>query len=198
LYSNFRASIGKSVPFPLYISENAAQALGQERLIELTREKDFRVISGFKEKYFELLREYCYVGGMPEVVQHFVNNNDFNAVREIQMRIIESYEKDFSNKSALAEQYVLQQLKTLKDIPVFYWANNNGTEIDFVIQLGSNVVPVEVKSSTNMRAKSLKFYRKESNPKISIRTSTADYKLTDGLYDIPLYMIEEIEALTGG
>jgi hypothetical protein len=47
----------------------------------------------------------------------------------------------------------------------------------------------------NLRAKSLKSYREEFNPKISIRTSTADYKETEGLYDVPLYMIEGVEGL---
>jgi uncharacterized protein len=290
--------------YPLSFEE-FAQALGLERFIELTRQKEFRVISGFKEKYLELLRKYCYTGGMPEVVQHFVNNSDFNAVREIQKRIIVSFEMDFSKhippntvaktgliwksipaqltkenkkfiygvikhgarakdyetalswlsdcgliykvhkikkpalpiaayedfdafkvfivdigllcaltnldaatilkgnrffdeyKGAIAEQYVLQQLKTLKNLPVFYWTNGNGTEIDFIIQLGSNIVPLEVKSSINLRAKSLHSYREKFNPKISIRTSTADYKQTEELYDIPLYMIEEIATLTG-
>lgn len=49
-------------------------------------------------------------------------------------------------KGALTEQYVLEQLMTLKDIKIFYWVNESGTaEVDFLIDNGSEVIPVEVK-----------------------------------------------------
>ena len=50
----------------------------------------------FKQDYSDLLKQYYYVGGMPEVVQAFVDNHDFNEVREIQQRILAAYEQDFS------------------------------------------------------------------------------------------------------
>ena len=49
----------------------------------------------FKQDYIDLLKHYYYVGGMPEVVQAFVDNRDFNEVREIQRRILAAYEQDF-------------------------------------------------------------------------------------------------------
>ena len=58
----------------------------------------------FKQDYSDLLKQYYYVGGMPEVVQAFVDNHDFNEVREIQQRILAAYEQDFS-KHALMRQY---------------------------------------------------------------------------------------------
>lgn len=64
-------------------------------------------------------------------------------------------------KGALTEQYVLQQLICEKDLPLFYWSAVSGTsEIDFIIQAKEMIVPVEVKASENLRAKSLKVYKK--------------------------------------
>lgn len=96
-------------------------------------------------------------------------------------------------KGAITEQYVLQQFKTIKDLPVFYWANETSrAEIDFVIQLKSNVVPIEVKATRNLQAKSLKVYMQKFKPNYAIRTSMSDYKKTDNLIDLPLYAIETI------
>ena len=50
----------------------------------------------FKQDYIDLLKHYYYVGGMPEVVQAFADNRDFNEAREIQQRILAAYEQDFS------------------------------------------------------------------------------------------------------
>ena len=59
-----------------------------------------------------------------------------------------------------AEQYVLQELKNYDDIPVTYWGTDTGTaEVDFVIQKTNQVIPIEVKASTNLKAKSLATYR---------------------------------------
>jgi len=96
-------------------------------------------------------------------------------------------------KGALTEQYVLQQLKTLKNIETYYWTNDRGNaEVDFLIDNGSEVVPLEVKAEVNLQAKSLKAYRDKFNPKISVRTSMADYKKEDWLINLPLYAIEFI------
>jgi predicted AAA+ superfamily ATPase len=91
-------------------------------------------------------------------------------------------------KGALTEQYVLQQLKTQKGIEAYYWTNNRGSaEIDFLIDNGKAVIPLEVKAEVNLQAKSLKIYREKYDPKISVRTSMADYKKEDWLINLPLY-----------
>ncbi|MGI5880280.1 MAG: ATP-binding protein [Syntrophomonadaceae bacterium] len=96
-------------------------------------------------------------------------------------------------KGALTEQYVLQQLKTLKGIEAYYWTNDRGTaEVDFIIDNGREVIPIEVKAETNLQAKSLKVYREKYNPQLSIRTSMADYKKEDWLLNMPLYGINTI------
>jgi len=96
-------------------------------------------------------------------------------------------------KGALTEQYVLQQLKTLKGIMPYYWTNDrNSAEIDFVIDNGSDVIPIEVKAEVNLQAKSLKTYREKFNPNLSIRASMADYKNEGWLLNLPLWAVETI------
>jgi hypothetical protein len=96
-------------------------------------------------------------------------------------------------KGALTEQYVCEQLKTIEDLGVFYYTNDRGScEVDFVVDTGEKVVPVEVKAEVNLKAKSLKTYREKYSPEISIRTSMSNYKKEDWLVNVPLYAIEEI------
>lgn len=96
-------------------------------------------------------------------------------------------------KGALTEQYVCQQLKTIEDLGVYYYTNDRGScEIDFVVDTGEQIVPIEVKAETNLRAKSLKTYRERFDPELSVRTSMADYKKEDWLLNLPLYAIENI------
>jgi len=72
------------------------QALGEGPLLQLLESKDWLLIKTFKTKYIQLLKQYYYVGGMPEAVLSFSKNSDFDKVRDIQKRILESYEQDFS------------------------------------------------------------------------------------------------------
>lgn len=96
-------------------------------------------------------------------------------------------------KGALTEQYVCQQLKTIDDLGIYYYTNDRGScEIDFVVDTGEQIVPIEVKAETNLRAKSLKTYRERFEPELSVRTSMADYKKEDWLLNLPLYAIENI------
>lgn len=276
-------------------------AMGKEQYVELLRKGNFDMATAFKQDYVDLLKHYYYVGGMPEVVQAFADNRDFNEAREIQQRILAAYEQDFSKhapnevvprirmlwnsipaqltkenkkfiyglvkegarakeyelamlwltdcglvhkvhrvstpslplkayedlkafklflvdvgllscmvglrqdvlldgnelfkefKGALTEQYVLQQLKTAKGLNVYYWTADRGTaEVDFVIDTGSDVIPIEVKAEQNLQAKSLKVYREKFQPKLAIRTSMADHKREDRLLNLPLWAVEKI------
>ena len=96
-------------------------------------------------------------------------------------------------KGALTEEYVCQQLKTIDDLGLYYYTNDrNSCEVDFVVDTGKDVIPVEVKAEVNLKSKSLKMYRERFSPNMSIRTSLADYKKEDWLINLPLYAIEEI------
>jgi predicted AAA+ superfamily ATPase len=71
-------------------------AQGEERYNELLEKKDVSMVSIFKSKYIERLREYFYVGGMPEAVKDFAENKDYLRVREIQKNLLNYYQQDFS------------------------------------------------------------------------------------------------------
>ncbi len=286
--------------YPLSFPE-FLQALGKEDLFNLVKNKEYELVTAFKDKYIDLLRQYYFVGGMPEAVSAFSQHQDFSRVREIQNRILAAYEQDFSKhvpantvtrlrmlwnsipsqlakenrkfvyglirqgarakeyelaltwlcdcglvykvgritrpslplkayedlhafklfvfdvgllgamsgldkktllegnkifeefKGALTEQYVLQQLKSIRHLPVFYWSAEPGAaEVDFVIQLDGAVIPVEVKAAENLQAKSLKSFYARYAPKISVRTSMSDFRVDEWLTNIPLYMISAI------
>jgi predicted AAA+ superfamily ATPase len=99
-------------------------------------------------------------------------------------------------KGALTEQYVLQELKALPSKPdVYYWMNDRkkGTsEVDFLIQSDGEIIPMEAKSSTNLKAKSLKVYINYYKPRIAVRTSLGRYGKHGNLFDIPLYLIGQL------
>jgi uncharacterized protein len=71
-------------------------ACGEDGLLQILGSGDWKLISAFKTKFIERLRQYYYVGGMPEAVQAFCEKHDFIEVREIQKQILEAYEHDFS------------------------------------------------------------------------------------------------------
>ena len=289
--------------YPLSFKE-FLMANGKERFAELLDKQDFQMITGFKQTYIDALKHYYYVGGMPEAVQIFAENKDFNEVRTVQKRILAAYEQDFSKhapneivprlrmlwnsipsqlakenkkfiygliregarakdyetalmwlcdcglvhkvsrintaniplkayedqkafklfvvdvgllscmvglrqqtlldgndlfvefKGALTEQYVCQQLKNVEDLNIYYYTNDRGScEVDFVVDTGEQIIPVEVKAEVNLRAKSLKTYHEKFSPTVSIRTSMSDYKEEDWLINLPLYAIEQIDQL---
>ena len=284
--------------YPLNFTEFLI-AIGKDQFAELLKKGDFAMVTSFKSKYIDAIKYYYYVGGMPEVVFHFSRDNDFNKVREIQKRILDAYEQDFSKhapnevvprirliwnsipvqlakenkkfvyglvkegarareyelamlwlidcglvtkvsritkpalplkayedlkafklfmvdigllscmsrlnpqtllegnslfeefKGSLTEQYVFQQLKGIKRLDTYYWSNDRGnSEIDFIIDNGNIIVPIEVKAETNLKAKSLKTYRGMFSPPISVRTSMSDYKKEDWLVNVPLYTLD--------
>lgn len=72
------------------------EALGHDGLVKLLQQKDWQLINSFASKYIGLLRQYYYIGGMPEAVFSFSQNKDFAEVRLIQNRILTAYEQDFS------------------------------------------------------------------------------------------------------
>ena len=289
--------------YPLSFKE-FLMATGKEQFAKLLDQQDFQMITTFQQTYHDALKQYYFVGGMPEAVQRFAEDQDFNEVREIQKRILSAYEQDFSKhapneivprlrmlwnsipsqlakenkkfiyglvregarakdyetailwltdcglvhkvsrvnaagiplrayedlkafklfvldvgllgcmtglrphtlldgndlfvefKGALTEQYVCQQFKTIEDLDVYYYTNNRGTcEIDFIVDTGTQIIPVEVKAEVNLRAKSLKAYHEKFSPELSVRTSMTNYRKEDWLINLPLYAIGQIGNL---
>lgn len=81
--------------YPLNFSEFLC-ANGEENLAELLQSQDYQMINAYSVKYTELLKKYYYIGGMPEVVQTYLDTEDFNEVRKIQRDLLKYYEEDFS------------------------------------------------------------------------------------------------------
>lgn len=71
-------------------------ALNHQPLVDLLFSKDWILIKNFKEKYIQLLRQYYFIGGMPEVIHSYSLRGDYQEVRTIQKRILTAYEHDFS------------------------------------------------------------------------------------------------------
>lgn len=94
----------------------------------------------------------------------------------------------FTNfKGALTEQYVLQEL-IAAGLEPGYWSNDAGNaEVEFVIQCGGAVYPVEVKAGINTQAKSLKVYQRLFEPPFALRTSLAEGHDGDRVKDVPLF-----------
>ena len=290
--------------YPLTFSEFLL-AMDKEQLNDLIRNQEFDLATPFRDMYADLLKQYYYVGGMPEVVASYTVHQDFNEARIIQKRILDAYEQDFSKhapynlvprlrmvwnsipsqlakenkkfvygliregarakeyemallwlfdsglahrvyrvdtpklpllayedlrafklflvdvgllscmlqidprlyfaknelfiecKGALTEQYVLQQLKTSTKKGIFYWANPRGTaEVDFLLDAGTTILPIEVKAGINLKSKSLKAFYEKYHPTLSIRYSMSDYKQQDWLLNIPLWAVETIDKHT--
>lgn len=90
-------------------------------------------------------------------------------------------------KGAVAENYVAQQLKA-KGYDLYYWKNNTH-EVDFILQKGEAIIPVEVKASTNKRSRSLMEYMRQYQPPQSIRISRKNFGCVDGIKSVPLYAV---------
>lgn len=71
-------------------------AKNHQKLIQLIKDREWDLIKTFKSKFISLLKQYYFVGGMPEAVDAFIQNENFKEVREIQNNILNAYELDFS------------------------------------------------------------------------------------------------------
>lgn len=91
-------------------------------------------------------------------------------------------------KGALTENYVLGELVNLHGEVPFYWKSENTAEVDFIAQFEEKIVPIEVKASTNVKARSLTLYRDKYKPEVSVRTSMLNMKKDDNLLSLPLYI----------
>lgn len=81
--------------YPMSFTE-FLNATGNEQLTELLQKGDWQLITGLKDRFIDLLRLYYYIGGMPEAVQCYLDEKDVFKVREVQKRILDAYEQDFS------------------------------------------------------------------------------------------------------
>ncbi len=91
------------------------------------------------------------------------------------------------------ENYIAQHIAATMNIDLYYWKNvGRAAEIDFLMQYGSAVLPIEVKSGINIRSKSLAFYTSKYKPNLSIRTSLRNLKFDGNVLNVPLYAIQSL------
>jgi len=98
------------------------EAKGETGLLELLNEKDWEFVKTFRERYQQLLKEYFFVGGMPEVVKHHIQNDNYQTIRGIQLNIIKAYEQDFSKH---APNEIIPRIKMIWNSVVSQLAKEN-------------------------------------------------------------------------
>jgi len=89
-------------------------------------------------------------------------------------------------KGGMAENYVNVHL-TINGYTSYYWESDRGAEVDFIIQRGGAIIPIEVKSADNTQAKSLNVYIEKYKPQYAIKLSAKNFGLNDGKKTVPLY-----------
>lgn len=94
--------------------------------------------------------------------------------------------KNMLYKGVFIENYVAENLFS-KYRELYYWALGNMYEVDFLINIDGDIIPIEVKASDNTTSKSLKYYISRYKPKYSIRLSTKNFGEANGIKSIPLY-----------
>ena len=97
-------------------------AKGEKQCYKLLEEKNFEITNLLHEKYVDLLRQYYYVGGMPEAVKEYVESGALKEVRRIQKEILKGYERDFSKQSPKEQ---IERIKMVwRSIPSQLFKNN--------------------------------------------------------------------------
>jgi len=126
--------------YPMSFTE-FLMAMGERRLTDLLRQKDWVNIGLFSSKYIELLKQYYYVGGMPEVVQSFSEVKDWDEVRDIQNEILSSYERDFSKH---APRDVVPRIRQLWDSVPAQLGKENKKFVYGVVKEGARAREYEI------------------------------------------------------
>ena len=144
-------------------------ALGEKKLVEQIKKplENYRDIDAFKIYVSDL--------GLLCAKKDLVANDVLYMVEEL---------NDF--RGGMTENYVNVQL-TINEYRTYYWESERGAEIDFVIQRDGKLIPIEVKSADNTRAKSLKVYMETYNPDYAIKLSTKNFGFEDKKKIVPLY-----------
>jgi len=100
-------------------------------------------------------------------------------------------------KGALAENAILQALVPQSDGLPYYWSSENRAEVDFLLQQGVNVIPVEVKAENRISGKSLSVYSSKFEPLLKIRYSLNNLKVNENLLSLPSFLADWTYKITG-
>jgi len=93
-------------------------------------------------------------------------------------------------KGAMTENYVLQSLITQFEVTPRYWTSEGKAEVDFILQNGLEIIPIEVKSANSIAGKSLHVYNEKYSPKLRIRYSFNNLKKDGNLLNIPVFLAD--------
>ncbi len=275
-------------------------AVGESAKCEILGKRDWKMAGVFHDSLCELLKKYCFIGGMPEAVLSYAEKRDFAAVREVQREVIRSYDDDFAKhadgamlakirliwnsipsqlakenkkfiytalrqgarareyeaalewledagmarivrnasaplmplaayeefgafklyahdvglvgamadlpqqtllegnaifthfKGALTEQFVAGELGAAAVKPCYWSPGDAKAEVEFLVQSGAAVYPIEVKAETNLKAKSLMSYIARYKPAKALRLSMAKRNSSGAIEDYPLYAVREM------
>lgn len=88
----------------------------------------------------------------------------------------------------ITEHYVANELRT-KGYDSYYWESDGKAELDFMIQKDADIIPIEVKTSTHVKARSLDLFMKTYNPKYAIRISERNFGFENNIKSVPLYAV---------
>ncbi|MDO5722133.1 MAG: AAA family ATPase [Actinomycetaceae bacterium] len=113
----------------------------------------------------------------------------------VKLEEITGYSTNFYG--AIAENYVLGELQKA-GIDAYYWTSSGIAEVDFVVQVGAKIVPIEVKAAANPNAKSLARYRDKYRPKLAFKISLKPYGKAGELVSMPHYCIPAFKTLVAG
>lgn len=102
--------------------------------------------------------------------------------------LLSPIETDIPFLGALAENYVAQAFAA-NGVPLYYWKNDNTAEMDFVIQIGVDVIPVEVKAGIRVRSKSFGIFRNNYKCPYGIRISKKNFGFENNIKSVPLYAV---------
>jgi predicted AAA+ superfamily ATPase len=91
-------------------------------------------------------------------------------------------------RGAMTENYIAQQLQA-NGHKFYYWESKNQAELDFIIQLENQIIPIEIKSGKNVRSQSLDFFIKKYGIKKAIRISAKNFGFENGIQSVPLYAV---------
>ena len=97
-------------------------------------------------------------------------------------------------KGPLTENYVLQQLRGKFEVEPRYYSDKN-SEIDFVLQYGTEIIPVEAKGGEDKSAPSFKKYITDRNPEYALRYSKRGYRKDGAITNLPLYLAPKTKEL---
>ena len=100
-------------------------------------------------------------------------------------------------KGALSENYILQSLVTQYEGLPRYWSSGATAEVDFTIQSGNDIIPIEVKSDENVRGKSFALYNQKYAPVIRVRFSLRNLKKDNNLINVPMFLADHLDKFIG-